>query len=147
MSQVRDYCFEGNVDHATFDEDFRAENNTVRRWYHMPFQHWGPSGREGVHGLTKEAEVQKQQLAVSQTYTGGQTYALGLYNDLAGYTIGQVWDDDDPVAKFSGVTFPFGATVCKVLFVDVPPDQVPSLANPLQWNAYTTTTYQTETGT
>jgi hypothetical protein len=144
MSQVRDYCFEGNVDHATFDEDFRAENNTVRRWYHMPFQHWGPSGREGVHGLTKEAEVQKQQLAVSQTYTGGQTYALGLYNDLAGYTIGQVWDADDPVAKFSGVTFPFGATVCKVLFVDVPPDQVPSLANPLQWNAYTTTTFQTQ---
>ena len=110
----------------------------------MPFQHWGPSGREGVHGLTKEAEVQKQQLAVSQTYTGGQTYALGLYNDLAAYTIGQVWNADDPIAKFSGVTFPAGATVCKVLFVDVPPDQVPSLANPLQWNAYTTTTYQTQ---
>ena len=144
MSQVRDYCFEGNTDHPDLEDDFRAENNTVRRWYHMPFQHWGPSGREGVHGMTKEAEVKPQALAVSQTFDG-QTYALGLYNDLAGYTIGQVWNADDPAAAFAGTSFPEGATVCKVLFVDVPPAQVPSLANPLQWNAYITTSYQTQT--
>src|SRR5262249_15818190 len=58
MLQVRSYCFEGNV-----ENDWRVENNTVRKWYHIPWQHYGPNGREGIHGLTKEAPVQVKQLA------------------------------------------------------------------------------------
>src|SRR2546423_4695125 len=84
MLRVRDYCFEGNT-----DVDFRVEHNNKRAWYHMPWQDFGPQGREGIHGLTKEAQVALQQLASTQTYTGGQTNALGFFNDHAGYTIGQ----------------------------------------------------------
>jgi hypothetical protein len=134
MMKVRDYCFEGNT-----DVDFRVEHNNKRAWYHMPWQDYGPSGREGIHGLTKEAQVQKQQLASSQTYVNGQTYAVGFFNDLAGYTIGQVWADHmnpDPSKSSKPNGFPIGTVIFKLLFVDVPTNQVPSLANPKQWEAY-----------
>lgn len=91
---VRDYCFEGNIGNDDFEDDWRVENNKNRRWYHVPWQHFGPSGREGIHGLTKEAPVLPRQLAWTQTHTGGQTYAVGFYNEFGGYTIGQVFANE-----------------------------------------------------
>jgi len=140
MMKVRDYCFEGNT-----DVDFRVEHNKVRAWFHMPWQDYGPSGREGIHGLTKEAQVQKQQLASSQTYVNGQTYAVGFFNDLGGYTIGQVWADHfdpDPSKSSRPNGFPVGTVIFKLLFVDVPTNQVSSLANPKEWQAYVDPCYK-----
>jgi hypothetical protein len=134
MMKVRDYCFEGNT-----DVDFRVEHNKTRAWYHMPWQDYGPAGREGIHGLTKEAQVQKQQLASSQTYVNGQTYAVGFFNDLGGYTIGQVWADHsnpDPSKSSRPNGFPVGTVIFKLLFVDVPTSQVPSLSSPKLWQGY-----------
>lgn len=141
MLAVRDYCFEGNL-----AVDFRVEQNSVRKWYHIPWQHYGPNGREGVHGLTKEASVQPKQLAPTQGEPSAsdfyQTYAVGFFNDFAAYTIGQVWADHmnpDPSvtnAPSGGKGFPEGAVVFKLLFVDVPVEQVPFLVNPVQWEAY-----------
>ena len=90
LLEVRAYCFEGNIFGGDVEDDWRVENNKGRRWYHIPWQHYGPNGREGIHGLTKEAPVQPRQLAWTQTYTGGQTYAVAFYNEYAGFTIGQV---------------------------------------------------------
>ena len=140
MMEVRDYCFEGNV-----ENDWRVERNSVRKWYHIPWQHYGPNGREGLHGLTKEAPVQLKQLAATQTYTGGQTYAVAIYNDLAGYTIGQVWKDHShpSLERMPEGGFPDGSVVCKPLLVDVPVEQVPSLDPPFQWDAYITDDFGT----
>ena len=140
MMKVRDYCFEGNT-----DVDFRVEHNKTRAWFHMPWQDYGPQGREGIHGLTKEARVQVQQLASSQTYNNGQTYAVGFFNDLGGYTIGQVWADHmnpDPSKSSRPNGFPVGTVIFKLLFVDVPPSQVKSLTSPKQWQAYVDTCYK-----
>jgi hypothetical protein len=140
MMKVRDYCFEGNT-----DVDFRVEHNKTRGWFHIPWQDYGPQGREGIHGLTKEAQVQKQQLASSQTYVNGQTVAVGFFNDLGGYTIGQVWADHsnpDPSKSSRPNGFPVGTVIFKLLFVDVPPAQVPSLANPKLWQAYVDPCYK-----
>jgi hypothetical protein len=143
LLDVRTYCFEGNVGAADVEDDWRVENNQKRHWYHMPWQHYGPSGREGIHGLTKEAPVQVRQLAWSQTYSGGQTYAVGFYNEFGGYTIGQVWKDHEhPAPRDLKIEFPVGTVVCKVLFVDVPTDQVPFLNPPLTWQGYITDNYQ-----
>ncbi len=140
MIAVRDYCFEGNT-----AVDFRVENNKVRAWYHIPWQHYGPAGREGIHGITKEASVQPKQLAPTQgtpnDYDFYQTYAVGFFNDFAGYTIGQVWADHmkpDPskTNRADGGGFHNGTVIFKLLFVDVPPAQVPSLVNPMQWQGY-----------
>lgn len=139
LLQVRSYCFEGNT-----GGDFRVEHNPLRKWYHMPWQHWGPTGREGIHGLTKEAPVKSQQLAVTQMATG-QTYAVGFYNEFAGFTIGQVWKDpmkpDLSVTTLPNEGFPEGSVLFKLLFVDVPTSQVPFLTNAVTWQAYITDSF------
>ena len=144
MMAIRDYCFEGNL-----EVDWRVEKNKVRKWYHMPWQHYGATGREGIHGLTKEAPVAPGQLAVGQGRPSPtenyQTYAVGFFNDFGGYTIGQVWKNH--FAPNAGATtkpngFLEGTVISKLLFVDVPSEQVPSLVNPQQWQAYIQNTYQ-----
>ena len=102
---MRTYCFEENVGHADVADDWRVENNPTRRWYHMPWQHYGDKGREGIHGMTKEAPVQPRQLAWTQTHSGGQTYAVGFYNEFGGHTLYEVWHDKEhPGQKKDPVT-------------------------------------------
>lgn len=135
---VKHYCLEGNV-----ENDWYVEKNKVRAWYHAPWQHYGPLGREGIHGLTKEAQIQEKQLAPTQTTTG-QTFAVGIYNDIGGYTFGQVWKDPqnpDPAFTTQPNSFHDGTVVCKPLFADVDLKQVPFLANPVLWQAYVTNTF------
>lgn len=138
---VRDYCLDGN---AAVNWD--VQKNHVRHWYHMPWQHYGPNGREGIHGLTKEAPVAKQQLAMTQLSTG-QTYAVGIFNAQGGYTIGQVWKNPmDPNLSVTSAPHSFlnGTVICKALFVTIPPAEVPSLAHPLQWQAYVTKSFDSQ---
>ncbi|GAA0686674.1 hypothetical protein GCM10009429_09460 [Dyella marensis] len=139
VDAVKKYCLEGNV-----ETDWVVQKNPVRKWYHAPWQHYGPDGREGVHGLTKEAQIQPQQLAASQK-TSGQTYAVGIYNDLGAYTFGQVWKDPqnpDPRYTSKPNSFPNGTVVCKALFADVVLSEVPFLQNPVQWDAYITDAFK-----
>jgi len=138
MLQVRDYCFEGNT-----EVDWRVENNKMRGWYHMPWQDYGRTGREAIHGLTQEAPLSAGQLAATQTYPVAVAHAIGFYNEFGGYTIGQVWKDHakpDPSVT-SNAGFPIGTVVCKLLFVDMPPaeiaEEIPYLVNPIEWQAYT----------
>lgn len=138
MNEVKAYCLEGNT-----ETGWQVQKNKVRQWYHMPWQHYGPNGREGIRGLTKEAPIKPFQLASTQKGSG-QTYAVGIYNDIGAYTIGQVWKDPqnpDPSYTSQPKSFPNGTVVCKALFADIDVTTVPSLVNPLLWNAYTTTTF------
>ncbi|NWA25985.1 hypothetical protein HX870_07835 [Pseudomonas gingeri] len=139
MNEAKNYCLEGNV-----EADWYVQNNKVRQWYHMPWQHYGPLGREGIHGLTKEAQIQTKQLAPEQVATG-QTYAVGIYNDIGAYTIGQVWKDPnnpDPSYTSQPNSFPNGTVVCKALFADIDLKSVPFLVNPVLWKAYVTETFK-----
>jgi hypothetical protein len=138
MDAAKNYCLEGNV-----DVNWDVQKNKVRQWYHMPWQHYGPLGREGIHGLTKEAQIQKQQLAPAQIATG-QTYAVGIYNDIGAYTIGQVWKDPnnpDPSYTSQPNSFANGTVVCKALFADIDRKTVPFLSNPVLWQGYITDTF------
>ena len=136
LLSVRNYCFEGNT-----AVDFRVEENTKRGWYHMPWQHYPNNGREGFHGLTKEAPVKPYQLAKKQSFGQSGAWAVGFFNDIAGYTIGQVWaDHNNPdVTKMKG-GFKHGAVLFKLLFLSMPKDtverQVPFLCNGIWWDAY-----------
>ena len=136
---VGHYCLEGNV-----ENDWVVQKNSVRHWYHAPWQHYGPLGREGIHGLTKEAQIQVKQLAPTQVATG-QTYAVGIYNDVGGFTFGEVWknpQDPDPAYTSKPNGFHDGTVVCKALFADIDLAQVPFLVNPVLWQGYITDTFQ-----
>ncbi|HEY1602816.1 MAG TPA: hypothetical protein VGG64_24645, partial [Pirellulales bacterium] len=140
--EVRDYCFKDNVAGGNVEDDFQVAKSKPPYWFHMPWQHFSPMGREGVHGLTKEAPIQPQQLAVSQT-ASGQTYAVAFYNRSAAYTIGQTWPSKKP--NLGDAQFQHGAVIFKLLFADIPTAQVPSLATPLIWRAYITETFASNT--
>ena len=134
---VRDYVFEGNIT-GNVENDFILQNNTVRPWYHVPWQHWGTTGREGYHGLTQEGPLSAHSLSPSQTIAS-HAYAVGFYNAQGGYAIGQVWPTTEgPDLSFfiNGGDFPVGTVVAKFLFTTLGSDQVPYLQDPLQWNAY-----------
>lgn len=129
LMAVRDYCFEGNL-----EVEWQGQDNPVRQWYHVPWQHYGEKGREGIHGLTREASAKPRQLHPNQQVTY-QTHAVAMYNALGGYTIGRVWRnefDPDP----THVTFPAGTVVVKVLFTQAKSDEVPYLQDPVIWKAY-----------
>ena len=142
MLAVRDYIYEGNIEADGVANDFYLEDNKVRRWYHVPWQHYGPFGREGIHGLTKEGPANPRVLAPSQTHLW-QTYAVGFYNAPGGYQIGRVWADaNNPridIMQTEG--FPVGTVVGKILFSTAPVSEVPYLTNPIEWLAYTTTDF------
>ena len=136
LLSIRSYCYEGNT-----GVDFRVENNKVRNWYHMPFQHYSANGREGYHGLTREAPVGTNQFGPNQSYSTAGAWAVGFYNDVAGYTIGQVWQDHEnpDVTKMTG-GFKHGAVLFKLLFTSFPKEvaesQVAFLTNGIWWDAY-----------
>ncbi|MFD0862394.1 hypothetical protein ACFQ1M_09235 [Sungkyunkwania multivorans] len=135
MDEVKKYVFEGNAS-EDYENSFYLEDNKVRPWYHVPWQHWGPNGREGYHGLTQEGPVDDKMLAPTQI-SETHAYAVGFYNDLGGYAIGKVWNKPEPnysFFEFDG--FPEGTVVAKVLFVPLEADEVPYLKNPVSWDAY-----------
>ena len=140
LEQVQDYCFEGNT-----EVDFRVENNKKRDWYHMPWQHYTDKGREGIHGLTQEAPVAQYQLAPTQTSKTSGAVAVGFYNNVAGYTIGEVWKDHNAPDVSKNVAFKNGAVLFKLLFVTLSPDeaekQVPWLTNGIWWDGYLITDF------
>ncbi len=135
---VRDYILEGNADPDNLENSFYLEDNKVRDWYHVPWQHWGSTGREGYHGLTREGPIAKHMLAPTQENTSF-AYAVGFYNDLGGYTIGKLWPDTEkPELDYfiRGGGFPVGTVVGKVLYTTLAENEVPYLVNPVTWNAY-----------
>ena len=137
LEAVREYVFEGNVK-PTVEGSFFLEDNNIRNWYHVPWQHWGPTGREGFHGLTQEGPIEKQMLAQTQSSTS-HAYAVGFYNAQGGYTIGRMWPststpDFTDFATDNG--FPVGTVVAKLLFTTLDSTQVPYLVNPVSWDAY-----------
>lgn len=138
LEAVREYVFAGNAT-TDYENSFFLEDNEVRPWYHVPWQHWGSTGREGYHGLTQEGPIAKQMLAPTQTNGNSHAYAVGFYNVQGGYTIGKLWPSTT-APDFSyfadGNGFPEGTVVAKVLFTTFGEEEVPYLANPLSWNAY-----------
>jgi hypothetical protein len=128
MKAVLAYALEGNK-----EVDFVVQNNTVRGWYHAPWMHAGPAGREFMRGLTRERSSRPGELHSSQTGTF-ENWAVSVYNPRGGYTLGRVWKDPDSpnpaVAKF-----PVGAVSVKLIFTEAPVSQVPYLAGSVEWQA------------
>ncbi len=128
MWAILNYCFEGSL-----ENDFIVQKNTVRPWYHAPWLHWGPNGREFVKGLTRERSSRPFELAPTQTQQY-KNFAVGFYNDLGGYTIGQVWKDaQKPNTEI--VAFPEGTVSFKLLFTTAPESIADFLKGAPEWIA------------
>lgn len=127
LKAVLDYCLEGNTANNFAD----VSANTVRKWYHAPWLHTTNSGREFIHGMTKERPSSALELGAAQT-NPHDNWAVGFYNARGGFTIGQVWKDPlHPDPRKS--TFPSHTVTCKLLFSTAPLTEVPFLAGSLEW--------------
>lgn len=131
MQAVLDYVLEGNV-----EVGFAGQNNQVRQWYHAPWLHYGPKGREFTHGLTMERNSRPGELSNGQTGLY-QNWGVGLYNPVGAYTLGQVWKDPNK-PNVDNVRFPEGTVSFKLLFTEAPVSEVPYLkgAPEIEANVY-----------
>ncbi|MBV0913180.1 hypothetical protein [Anianabacter salinae] len=137
---VRDYIFKGNIHGGDVEDDFVLQANSAGiDWYHAPWQHWGETGREAYHGLTREGPLSAEVLAPSQS-DASFAYAVGFYNAPGGFAFGQVWPSANAGPNLDyfieNGNFPDGTIVGKFLFTVLDEAQVPYLQNPLQWKAY-----------
>jgi hypothetical protein len=138
LESIWGYVTEGNIDPRV---DWDLAKNTKRAWYHAPWLDYGSHGREFVHGLTHELNSAPGLLGIGQT-TPTQTWAVGAYNALGAWAMGQVWCDPgnpqiDALNPSTGGpnSFPNGTAVWKLLFTSATPDQLPFLAGAKEWSA------------
>ena len=138
---VMHYAQQGNIDSGEVSKDWSVCDNPVRNWYHIPFQTYDVlSGREFVHGLTREAPVSfsvKDPDQPDASLTLNETmWAVAFFNPTAAYTLGTVWKSDATASvPTDDVSFEEGAVVVKPLFVTASPEQLPPLENMPAWNS------------
>lgn len=134
VQALYNYALEGNV-----EANWVVQKNNIRKWYHAPWMHYGDSGREFIHGLTRErstpaaATAGKGELGPDQVHCA-QNWAVGFFNPRGGYQVGRVWaDPKNPNAALA--QFPEGTVVAKLLFTSAPQSEVPYLKNTFEWQA------------
>ncbi len=138
LNALRDYVLAGMI-----DVDFVAQRNREHRWYHVPMMTADPnSRREPYHGLTKERPLNANDHSwIVQGNTPATTlesFAIGYYNDIGGYTIGRVFGDPNPaLSDPAQAQFIDGALVFKLLFAEYDPAKIIAAQYPLdgapQW--------------
>ena len=109
MMALRAYAYDGMI-----AADWRAEDNKVRRWYHVPWMTAGARPREFLRGMTEERPIAGPELGIKKGRLV-QNWAVGYYNDAGALSLGAVWSGllgPNPAGAQSGL----GTVVVKILF-------------------------------
>ncbi len=119
------------------DQHFNAGLNTRRGWCQMPWMNVGDTGREAIHGLTKERDLEPSDI-YPETKNGitGSDWGIGYYNSIACDYLANVF-----TAKTHRMTgadwyrgpFPDGSMSFKILFTTAP---LNILSESLKWWAH-----------
>ena len=137
IDAVMAYIQEGNIGSGDVERDWSLCENPVRSWFHIPYQTYDPlSGREFVHGLTREAPVKMRLDGRFELET--TMWAVGFYNPAAGSSIARVWTGAAaPRLPKENFRFEDGSVIGKLLFTTATPNQYPFLRNMPAWRANT----------
>ena len=137
---VMGYMQEGNVSSGNLNTDWNLCANTVRQWFNMPFQTYHPlTGREFVHGLTREAPV-TMSVAAQPSLLGSTVWAVAFYNGNAATTLAKVWGPNGvATVPTANLAFPEGSVIGKLLFTTATAKDLPFLTNLPSWTANTST--------
>lgn len=109
--------------------DWRIEDNKTEQWCDAP---WFHMLREPLHGMTSERWSRPKELHELQT-AWTRTWAVGIYNNVACYGLGQMWKDPS-FPKTKGFAFADGALGVKMLFTSAMPALVPFLTGSKEWD-------------
>ena len=120
---------------SELDENLLPKDiNGTPRWFHVPWMDGDTHGREFLHGLTKERGPAPQDIS-EISLPGKQGWAVGVYNSVAGYTLGKVFGTPcNP--DLTKALFDPGSASVKFLFTDATPTEIPWLAGTLHWRAH-----------
>ncbi|SEP36681.1 hypothetical protein [Nitrosovibrio sp. Nv6] len=157
IKAILDYVKKGQTFDLNNQEGFKTSVNGETQWFHIPWMAYDTrTGREYVHGLTNErtavisdfyGEKRQGLHALPNSKTGDQpgfeTWAVGMYNKIGGYTIGQSWSKKgtpnietvNGITSTKGMPFIEGTVVVKFLFTTATPDDVPYLKASPVWQA------------
>lgn len=122
------------------DQNFIATQNTSRYWCNMPWQNQGPSGREIVHGLTKERNlVASPQMTAFKSPPDGTDWGVGYYNAVACRGIQNVFGTkaNPKTPDFTQSVYSDGSVAAKILFTT---GDFPAIHNAYTWTGNVTTT-------
>jgi len=106
---LRDYSFDGMI-----TADFRPQDNTKRKWYHVPMMNFGPGRREFIHGVTQERTLKGPELGLKPGVSVSN-FAVGFYNDIGASALGGIFKTSGS-PDLSKSSFPAGSMVFKILF-------------------------------
>lgn len=109
--------------------DWRIEKGS-QSWCHAP---WFQDIRERIHGMTRERGSRLFELSEHQR-SRAENWAIGFYNGVGCYGLGQVWGDPAR-PKTKGMVFPPNTFAIKLLFTTAPVSRVPYLTGSKIWNA------------
>jgi hypothetical protein len=161
---IFNYCMRGQDPNLINEVGFRSKIDGKDAWFHVPWMAYNPSaGREYTHGCTSErvaslvdlngdgdtepgADVGSLPLASGERTAGVfETWAVGMYNEYAGYGIGQAFPKDGPnkgkaqteivdgITVPKGMPFANGSCVVKVLFTTATEQDAPYLKGSPEW--------------
>ena len=137
---VLDYFYDSLVqDAGNPNNNFIAQNikHGKARWCHMPWLNVGDSGRELIHGLTKERDLEKSEIYPNVNATKekeGSDWGIGFYNDIACASMHQVFGSEQKTIApdFLNKKFPDGSVSVKILFTTA---QLNELNGSFAWTA------------
>ena len=129
LQTVLAYVYEG-MDKSTW----RVQDNPVRTWYHVPWMHTGGTGREFIHGLTRERTSKPGELGPGLKRCV-QNWAVGFYNPPGGVILHRIWGDGSKPPDATKADFPVGTVAAKLLFTHATPEEVPFLKGAPEWQA------------
>lgn len=112
--------------------DFRMDKVN---WYAIPFQ-----PREAIRGMYDGNNQPAYSYDPQQT-EDAINFTTELYNNVGGYTIGQVFGDCNSTdyqinVNSESVIFPEGTVVIKLAMTSLPDEQAPILAGAFSWDIY-----------
>lgn len=157
IMSILDYVKKGQTLDLNNANGLKTRVDGKDQWFHIPWMAFDQhAGREFVHGLTNERTAvisdfygkKRQGLhALPNSKAGGQpgfeTWAVGMYNTIGGYTIGQSWSKKgtpnietiNGITSTKGMPFLQGTVVVKFLFTTATPTDAPYLSNSPVWQA------------
>lgn len=129
---VLDYFYDSLVqDASNTNNNFIAQNIKPgkTRWCHMPWLNVGDSGRELIHGLTKERDLEKSEIYPNVNTTKekeGSDWGIGFYNDIACASMHDVFGSEQKTVQpdFLNKKFPDGSVSVKILFTTAKLDEL-----------------------
>lgn len=135
---LQKYIYENmaNQDLKNPDMNFDATKNSKRYFCHTPWLNVGPSGREGIHGLTKERDLKPSTtMDVYSAATPGSDWGVAYYNSPACKTINAVYGSKSkPLAStnYNAAIFENGSFAAKLLFTTA---DFHEIKGAYKWNA------------